>query len=43
MNNQDAAKRYYIEANQTEYLIKKLFGDDIDVFGAYLDYLDNNC
>lgn len=42
MNDPKTASKYLTEAYQTEYLIKKLFGDDIDVYGAYLDYLDNN-
>lgn len=43
MNDGKTAAKYYTEANQTEYLIHKLFGNDIDVYGAYLDYLDNDC
>lgn len=43
MGDTKTAAKYFTEANQTEYLIKRLFGDDIDVFGAYLDYLDENC
>lgn len=43
MNDNKTAGKYFTEANQTEYLIRKLFGDGIDVYGAYLDYLDNPC
>jgi hypothetical protein len=42
MSDSKTAAKYFTEANQTEYLIHKLFGNDIDVYGAYLDWLDNN-
>lgn len=43
MNDSKTAAKYFTEANQTEYLIKRLFGEDTDVYGAYLDYRDKNC
>lgn len=40
MNDSSTAAKYFTEAIQTEYLIHKLFGSEVDVFGAYLDWVD---
>ena len=40
MNDPKTATKYWIEANQTEYLIRLLFDENYSAYDSYLTSLD---